>query len=123
MATGLLAALCLAPAVVDAHVASAGAPSAPPGCSTAVAPGPALPTVGTTFVSQAEEPFGVAVSVNGRTAFVADASGAVVVYSLGSGSPKLDDLDAFRPDRQDQPAPPPLGGVSPLGVVFDPGRA
>jgi DNA-binding beta-propeller fold protein YncE len=85
-----------------------------------VAPGPALSTVGTTFVSQAEEPFGVASSANGKTAFVADASGAVLVYSLGAAAPKLDDLDAFRPNQQDQPAPPPLGRVSPLGVALTP---
>ena len=85
-----------------------------------MAAGPALPAVGTAFVSGPEEPFGVAISADGKTAFVADASGAIVVYSLASTTPTLEEVDGFRPDRSDQPAPPPLGGVSPLGLSLTP---
>ena len=101
----------------EAHAASA---LVVPGCSTAVAPGQALSNVKTSFVTQAEEPFGVAISANDETAFVADASGAILVYSLHSATPKLEDLDSFREPKVDQPAPPQFGRVSPLGATLTP---
>jgi DNA-binding beta-propeller fold protein YncE len=91
-----------------------------PGCSTAVATGPALSTVATSFVTGSEAPFGVAIAADGKRAFVADASGAIVVYSLESVTPKLEVVDSFRVNRDGQPAPPPLGGISPLGASLTP---
>jgi DNA-binding beta-propeller fold protein YncE len=91
-----------------------------PGCSTTVAAAPDLTDVGTDFVGGPEEPFGVAITADGRTGFVADASGAIVVYSLNGATPTLEEVDAFRTERSGQAAPPPFGGVSPLGLSLTP---
>jgi DNA-binding beta-propeller fold protein YncE len=64
------------------------------------------------------EPFGVAVSPDSRKAFVADASGAIYVYSLGSGAPAVENVDSFRVTSTG--GIPPQPGVSPLGVASTP---
>jgi DNA-binding beta-propeller fold protein YncE len=117
--TGSILTICLALGAVAAQATPAGAITTAPGCSTAVAVAPALSNVETGSVTQALEPFGVAISANNKTAFVADASGAILVYTLGSASLKLDDLRSFHPNQQDQPAPP-LGRLSPSGVALTP---
>jgi DNA-binding beta-propeller fold protein YncE len=88
------------------------------GCSTAVASAPTLDTVQTFFSSGPLEPFGVAISPDSRTAFVADASGAIYAYSLGSGAPTVENVDSFRVTSTD--GIPPQPGVSPLGLASTP---
>jgi DNA-binding beta-propeller fold protein YncE len=105
------------PGLVSSDPAAAGAPAAP-GCSTAEAVGPTLSNVETSYDTQPEEPFGVAISADDRTAFVADASGAILVYSLASATPTLKEFDAFDVDPGDQRAP--LRGLAPLGVALTP---
>jgi DNA-binding beta-propeller fold protein YncE len=107
-----------APSTATATATSAQAVGPVLGCSTAVASAPTLGTVQTSFSSGPLEPFGVAISPDSRTAFVADASGAIYVYSLGSEAPTVEDVDSFRVTSTD--GSPPQPGVSPLGLASTP---
>ncbi len=105
------------PALASSDPAAARPPAAP-GCSTAQAVGPTLSNVETSYDTHPEEPFGVAISADDRTAFVADASGAILVYSLASAAPTLEEFDAFDVNPGDRRAP--LRGLAPLGVALTP---
>jgi DNA-binding beta-propeller fold protein YncE len=89
-----------------------------PGCSTGVAPGPDLTNVETSFLSGPVVPFGVTISSDSKSAFVADASGAIYVYSLTSGAPTIDKVDSFRLTEQQRYFREP--GISPLGLALTP---
>ncbi len=88
------------------------------GCSTAIAPAPTLDGVRAPLSSGPIEPFGVAISANSRSGYVADASGAVYVYSLQSPVPAVQDVDSFRVTSVD--GIPPRPGVSVLGLALTP---
>jgi DNA-binding beta-propeller fold protein YncE len=117
----LLGALALASTVAGAARAQAApAPTAPvvPGCSTAVAPAPQL-AAEPDFIDGPLSPFGVAITANSKTAFVADSAGAIYLYSLGSSKPATEKVDAFRV-RPSSSGVPPLPGVSPTGLALTP---
>jgi DNA-binding beta-propeller fold protein YncE len=107
-----------APSTATATAASTQAVGPVLGCSTAIASAPTLDTVQTFYSSGPIEPFGVAISPDSRTAFVADASGAIYAYSLGSGAPTVENVDSFRVTSTD--GIPPQPGVSPLGLASTP---
>jgi len=75
--------------------------------------------VATAFSGDALEPFGVAISSDSKTAFVADGSGAIVVYPLGT-TLQRGRVDSFRVDTRNSLSPPPAAGISPLGVALTP---
>jgi DNA-binding beta-propeller fold protein YncE len=88
------------------------------GCSTTVATAPRFDSVPTHFLTGPLTPFGVAVSANSKTAYVADSSGAVYLYALGSGAPTVDRVDSFRVKSVD--GIPPQPGISPVGLALTP---
>ena len=93
---------------LDAPTPAIGASAAgsPPGCSTAVGAAPRLRGTSTTFVGtsgtssprSSSAPFGVAVTHDGHTAFVADSAGAIDVFSLTGASPRLLKRDPMQGD-------------------------
>jgi DNA-binding beta-propeller fold protein YncE len=90
-----------------------------PGCSTAVAPGPELAGVETSFLSGPVVPFGVAISSDSKSAFVSDAYDAIYMFSLTPGPPTVEKVDAFRlTDLQRYFQEP--GIPSPLGLALTP---
>lgn len=103
-------------ASVDADPMAVSTPAPP--CSTAAATAPVLSNVATTFSSGPLEPFGVATSSKSHSALVADASGAIYVYSLRSSTPTITKVDSFRVSESD--GIPPQPGVSPLGLALTP---
>ncbi len=88
------------------------------GCSTMVATAPVVSGAKITFLTGPLEPFGVATSSDSKSAFVADASGAIYVYSLRSATPTVERVDSFRVTETD--GIPPQSGVSPLGLALTP---
>jgi DNA-binding beta-propeller fold protein YncE len=92
----------------------------PPGCSTAVASAPALSNVATVFSTDAWLPFGVAISADSKTAFVADASGAIVLYPLASSTLTGGRVDSFRVNGKADQLGSAVSGISPLGLALTP---
>lgn len=89
VAVGALTAPLSAASSLSEHSAVAG-----PLCTTAIAPAPALTDVTTSLTSTpGSSPFGLAVSPNGKYAFVGE-NGPLAVYSLTSAPPTLARVDS-----------------------------
>jgi DNA-binding beta-propeller fold protein YncE len=92
--------------------------AAPPECSTAVAGGPDLSDVRTSFVPVAlGEPFGIAIAPKSDYAFVASPTGSIVEYAMRSLDLRVIQTDTF---GTPQPHQAPIGGTSPVGLALSP---
>jgi DNA-binding beta-propeller fold protein YncE len=94
-------------------------PLAAPSCSTAVAPAPARTDAHPILLSGPVVPFGVAISANSRTVYVADSTGAIYLYRLGPSGLVSTRVDSFRTSG-DAAGSPQAPGLSPIGLALTP---
>jgi DNA-binding beta-propeller fold protein YncE len=91
---------------------------AAPGCSTAVAAGPVLSKVATSFVPVAlGEPFGIAIAPVSHDAFVASRTGSIVEYAMNSLDLRAVQTDTFGASQSHRI---PIDGTSPVGLSLSP---
>jgi DNA-binding beta-propeller fold protein YncE len=117
---GLAALSWLGCGAMASQASAASTNISPPGCSTAVASAPALSNVATVFSTDAWLPFGVAISADSKTAFVADASGAIVLYPLAGSTLTGGRVDSFRVNGKADQLGSAVSGISPLGLALTP---
>jgi DNA-binding beta-propeller fold protein YncE len=97
---------------------TAGASVAAPGCSTAVAAGPVLSGVATSFAPVAlGQPFGIAIAPGSHDAFVASPTGSIIEYAMRSLELHSVQTDAF---GASQTGTAPVVGTSPVGLALSP---